>query len=344
MQNDMPIEQLRSYRGKSAEPADFDAFWASTLDGTATAAGTRPMRLEPVDHPFAHLEIFDATFAGWAGQDVKAWLRLPAADAARPLPGIVFYQGYGGGRGFAFENLLWADAGYAVLSVDSRGQGAAWGPGDTPDDTSPVAPAGPQFPGFMTRGVRRPEDYYYRRLIADCVAGFDAMAALDQVDPTRVGVMGGSQGALLSLAVPALRPGGGTGRSGRPGVAAANLRVPFLCDPRRALEVTDELPYGELTQYLAVHRQDEAAVFNTLSYVDGVNFGRRATAPALVSVGLGDQIAPPSTVFAMYNNYAGPKQLDVWPFNGHEGGGFMDDLAALQFMAAQLGGRGFRAR
>ena len=31
-----------------------------------------------------------------------------------------------------------------------------------------------------------------------------------------------------------------------------------------------------------------------------------------------DQIRPPSTVFAAYNHYAGPKEIEVYPFNGHE--------------------------
>jgi cephalosporin-C deacetylase len=327
MQHDMPLDQLRAYGGKSTEPADFDAFWEATLSDTAQAAW--PIRLEPLSHPFAQLELFDATFSGWAGQPIKAWLRLPRRTSQERLPAIVLYQGYGGGRGHAFENLMWTDAGYAVLSVDSRGQGSQWGLGDTPDQVAPAAPTGPQVPGFMTRGIRRPEDYYYRRLIVDCVAAFDAMSNLEAVDPDRVAVMGGSQGGLLSLAVAGLRDR----------VAAASVRVPFLCDPRRALEATDELPYGELAQYLSTHRLEEDIVFRTLSYVDGVNFARRATAPATVSVGLADQIVPPSTVFAMYNNYAGPKELAIWPHNAHEGGGIQDDLAALRLFAERLGGK-----
>lgn len=45
-----------------------------------------------------------------------------------------------------------------------------------------------------------------------------------------------------------------------------------------------------------------------------------ATAPALFALGLMDQITPPSTVYAAYNAYAGPKEIRVYPFNGHEDG------------------------
>ena len=52
---------------------------------------------------------------------------------------------------------------------------------------------------------------------------------------------------------------------------------------------------------------------STLAYFDGVNFAARATAEALFSVGLMDDICPPSTVYAAYNAYAGPKAIRVCP-------------------------------
>jgi cephalosporin-C deacetylase len=33
-----------------------------------------------------------------------------------------------------------------------------------------------------------------------------------------------------------------------------------------------------------------------------------------------DEVCPPSTVFAAFNHYAGPKEIEVYPFNGHENG------------------------
>ena len=70
-----------------------------------------------------------------------------------------------------------------------------------------------------------------------------------------------------------------------------------------------------------MHRGEVDQVFSTLSYLDVVNHAKRVTAPALFSVGLVDDITPASTVFAAFNHYAGPKQIEVYPFNGHDGGG-----------------------
>jgi cephalosporin-C deacetylase len=77
-------------------------------------------------------------------------------------------------------------------------------------------------------------------------------------------------------------------------------------------------------------------VHRTLSYVDGVNFAARSRVPARFSAALMDDIVPPSTVFAAYNAYAGPKQVQVWPYNGHEAGGPDDDQAALAFVRSHL--------
>ena len=50
-----------------------------------------------------------------------------------------------------------------------------------------------------------------------------------------------------------------------------------------------------------------------------------------------DPTCPPSTVFAAYNAYSGPKQITVWPWNGHEGGGIDSDADSLRVFAEVLG-------
>ena len=108
--------------------------------------------------------------------------------------------------------------------------------------------------------------------------------------------------------------------------------MPFLAHPRRAVTITDAHPFGELIEYCSVHSDRVDRVFATLSYIDAVNHARRATAPALFSVGLIDEVTPASTVFAAYNHYAGEKAIEVYPFNGHEGGGTRHRLAQLAWL------------
>lgn len=301
---DLPLEELQAYKPPRTEPSDFDAFWQATLAET----GHHPLKasFEPVDYGLHTVESLDVTFAGYGGQPVKGWLLLPRQRSG-PLPCVVEYIGYGGGRGFPTDWLLWSAVGFAHLVMDTRGQGSAWLHGDTPDLPSG---ANAHHPGFMTDGILDPKTYYYRRVFADAARAVEAARSHPAVDPTRIAVTGGSQGGGISIAVSGLVRD----------VAVTMPDVPFLCHYRRATEITDSLPYREIAHYCKVHRDKVDTVFSTLSYFDGMNFAAHASAQALFSVGLMDDICPPSTVFAAYNYYAGPKQIYIWPYNQHEGG------------------------
>ena len=319
---DLPLDQLQAYLPPRDEPADFDAFWAATL----AEARTHPLDpcFAPYDAGLSTLDVFDVTYNGYGGQPIKAWLLLPRHTGGAPLPCVVQYLGYGGGRGFPIDWLLWPSAGYAHLVMDTRGQGSSWLHGDTPDPE----PAGtnPQYPGFMTRGVLDPATYYYRRVFTDAVRAVEAARAHPAVDARRVAVTGGSQGGGISLAVAGLDHT----------LSAIAPDVPFLCHYRRATTLIDTAPYSEIANYCKTHREKVETVFRTLSYFDGINFAARAQAPALFSVGLMDNVCPPSTVFAAYNHYAGPKQISVWEFNSHEGGASYQAGEKMKFFQRHL--------
>jgi cephalosporin-C deacetylase len=318
---DFPLDRLQTYQPPRDEPADFEAFWRDTL----AEAEQFPLdaRFEVADYGLRALEAFDVTFNGYGGQPIKGWLLLPR-ERSGPLPCVVQYLGYGGGRGFPLNHLVWSSAGFAHFIMDTRGQGSAWSHGDTPD----LEPEGsnPQHPGFMTRGVLRPQTYYYRRVFTDAVRAVAAARSHPAIDASRIAAAGGSQGGGITLAVSGLVPD----------IKVAMPDVPFLCHYRRATEITNENPYGEIVRYCTVHRDKIDTIFNTLAYFDGVNFAARAKAQALFSVGLMDTICPPSTVYAAYNHYAGPKEIKVWRYNNHEGGGAHQTVEQVKFLQEML--------
>ncbi|GHH33610.1 acetylxylan esterase [Lentzea cavernae] len=297
MLTDLGLDALWEYRSAHVRPDDFDSFWDSTL------AEARSFDLDveavPVATPLQTLDVHDVSFAGFGGDRVHAWLRTPRG--ASGLPAVVQYHGYGGNRGSAVENLTWASAGFAHLQVQVRDQR-----GGT---------------GFLTRGIADPSTYFYRRVFADAVRAVDAVRALGSTD---VAVIGNSQGGGIALAVAGLVPD----------LAAVHTQAPFLCDIRRALNVCGRPPFTELTAYIAENRRSD--VFRTLSYFDGVGFAARATAPAWFSVGLMDDIVPPSTVFGAYHAYAGPREMAVWEHSAHEAGGSDDLDIALDAFRSRL--------
>ncbi|HEX6483972.1 MAG TPA: acetylxylan esterase [Ktedonobacteraceae bacterium] len=314
---DLSLDELRHYVPARQEPADFDIFWQETLK-TVRHYPLDP-RFELVDYGLRTVESFDVTFNGYAGQPIKGWLLLPARRST-PLPCVVEYIGYGGGRGFPFDWLAWSSAGFAHLIMDTRGQGSSWRSGDTPD--SEPDGSNPHVPGFMTRGILDPHTYYYRRVFSDGVRAVEAARAHPAINPERIAVSGGSQGGGIALAVSGLDPS----------IQAALPDVPFLCHYQRAMQITDGFPYQEIVKYCQIHRDKIETVFNTLAYFDGVNFATRAHARAFFSVALQDEISPPSTVFAAYNHYAGPKEIKIWPYNHHEGGESYQTHEKLKFL------------
>ena len=318
---DLPLEQLRTYLPPLTARSDFDSFWAGTL---AEARGINtPPQFAPVSTGFALLDVFDVTFPGYGGQPVRGWFILPKGHH-EPLPCVVEYVGYGGGRGLAIDWLYYANLGYAHFVMDTRGQGSTWSPGDTPD--LELDGGNPQIPGFMTRGILDPKTYYYRRVFTDAVRAVDAARLHPAVDPARIAVTGGSQGGGITLAAAGLVPD----------LVAAMPDVPFLCNFKRATEIVDTDPYHEISRYCQTHRNKIDNVFETLSYFDGMNFSARANAAALFSVGLMDEICPPSTVFSAYNHYKGEKEIKVWQYNHHEGGAAFQNVEKISFLKALM--------
>ncbi len=322
---DMPLEKLRSYQSPEIEPTDFDAFWQTTL--TTSRKHDLAAKFEPIkDAIYQSVDAYDVTFAGYEGQPIKGWLMLPRnsdlGNEKGQVPCLVTFIGYSGGRGFAYEHLQYPMAGIAQLVMDTRGQG--WSnPGSTPDHGSTP----PQLPGVMTRGIESKETYYYRRLFTDGVRAVEAALTHPKLDPLRIGVAGGSQGGGISIAV--------AGLCGDK-VKVAMPDVPFLCQYRRATQIVDSNPYGEIGAYLKNYRGKTDDVFRVLSYFDGVNFAARIKAACLFSVGLMDTICPPSTVFAAYNRINATKDIKVYDYNQHEGGGTYHAYERLRFAREHL--------
>ena len=318
---DLPLDQLRTYSPSVEEPDDFDAFWSARLED----ASVYPIdvTVESAGDLIQSAEVLDLRFSGHGGDRIAAWLYVPSGLADR-TPVVVEYVGYGGGRGRPIDWLRWSSVGYPHLVVDSRGQGGGWRSGDTPD---PGDHGEPGSRGFVTRGLSDPRDHYYSRLFIDVARAVEAVGEIDGLAGRPVVLSGASQGGALALAAASLSQQGS--------VVLAD--VPFLSDFRRAVAITDSAPYSEIRGYCATYPDRVDSVFRTLSYFDVVNHVRRVTVPSLFSVGLMDEVTPPSTVFAAFNSLGGDGRIEVYEFNEHEGGGSLHFEKQVAFVREHLG-------
>ena len=299
---------------------DFDDFWNATL---AEYLPQSPQySLVETDSPLTLVSVHDITVAGYNSDPIRGWFIQPKTDDEK-TPCIIFYDGYGGGRGLPHEWLFWANVGYRVLVMDTRGQGGGFRISDTPDGSYIREP---QSPGFLTSGILDRNNYYYRRVYVDAVAFVEVAKVLPGVDAQRIIVAGGSQGGGIALAAASLAQG----------IFAALPDVPFLCHFKRATEMVDTFPYHEITNYCRIHRDKIDQVFRTLSYFDNLNLVRRATCPALFSIGMHDPVCPPDTIFAARNNYGGKVTTSIYEYNTHEGGSVAHQLVQASWISQLL--------
>jgi len=211
------------------------------------------------------------------------------------------YHGYSGRGPRLLEMVKDAAQGICVLSMDCRGQ-----LGQSQDAN--VVAEGHAY-GWMTKGIRDPNEYYYRYVYADAVRALELLARREEVDESRLAITGGSQGGAITLAVAAL--------SERPILAMPD--VPFLCDFKRAVAITPAGPYPEIANFLRQFPSLHEQAFRTLSYFDCMNLATWITCRTVVSNSLWDDICPPSTIFAMYHHMTTTeKHMEVYPFHKHE--------------------------
>jgi cephalosporin-C deacetylase len=293
---DKPLEELVVYDPPLTKEDDFDTFWAKTLEENAKASFEA--ELQEVDYPVIGAQVYEAHYDGWDGARISAWYLTP--DKEGPFPTLVQYHGYSGSKMDLYRYLMWVLQDYAVLAVDMRGQSG--------NSTDPTPYTGGHVRGWMTLGIMDPREYYYRGVYMDCVRALDFVSGRPEVDADRIGIMGMSQGGGLTLAVAALDDR----------AVLAMPEMPYLCHFKRAVDVAVRMPYLEIAEYLKRWPRREEQVWRTLSYFDNMNLASRITCPILMTVGLQDDICPPSTVFAVYNKIEAEKDPKVYPYHNHE--------------------------
>ncbi len=213
---DMPMEKLVEYRPEQTARPDFDAFWC------AARAESDKVPLNPTFTPVAEAlplaHVYDVAFDGADGVRVKGWVLTPR-DVSKPLPAVVQFIGYSGGRDYPHALAPHILNGFCAFIMDSRGQGGATG--------QRLATTHGGARGVITPGILDKEEYYSRSFYRATVRAVEAVRTRSEVDGNRIAAIGGSQGGALTIACAGLSPH----------VKAMAPDVPWLSHFRRSIDL-----------------------------------------------------------------------------------------------------------
>ena len=278
-----------AYGTAVVKPADFDEFWAAILAQAAeiplnATITPVPMRSTPT------VEVFEVYYDSLDHVRIAGWYCLPR-ERPNPLPAIVYYPGY------ISEPTLPKQAaakGYATFGAAPRGKlrsNRQYNPG---------------YPGLLAHNITDRNTYGYKGFYVDAWRVMDFLASQPEIDSSRIGIRGSSQGGALTLLVAAMCPQ----------VAAAAAGAPYLAGVIDAIDLTHTYPYQEINDYLRQHPGSRAAITETWSYYDCINFADKIQCPIIVNMGLQDNVCPPETGYAVFDRI-GSTEKKLYAYDGH---------------------------
>lgn len=299
---DLPLDKLKEYQGCNPIPDDFDEYWNRGID--EIEAIDADVELIPADFQTNFADCFHLFFSGVDGARIHAKLLRPK-HLTQPQPAVLMFHGYSFSSGAWYKKLGYVAQGFTVAAMDCRGQGGL------SEDVGRVK--GGTLHGHIVRGLDGdPNDLLYRSIFLDTAQLAGIIMDMPNVDQNRVGATGDSQGGGLALACAALEPR----------IQRIAPIFPFLCDYKRVWEIDLATnAYAEIREYFRrfdpLHEREQA-VFERLGYIDVQHLVERIKGDVLMSVGLMDEICPPSTQFAAYNKIKSSKSMLIYPDFGHE--------------------------
>lgn len=292
------------------KPADFNEFWNDILAAVAKIplnATIEPVPMRSTDT----VEVFEVHYDSLDNVRIAGWYCLPR-HRPDPLPALVYYPGYISEPTLAKQP---AEQGYATFGAAPRGKlrsNQQYNPG---------------YPGLLAHNITDHNSYAYKGFYVDAWRVIDFLLEQPEIDNSRIGIRGSSQGGALTLLTAAMRSE----------VKAAAAGAPYLAGVIDAIELTNSYPYQEINDYLRQHPASRAAIAETWSYYDCHNFVERIRCPIIVNIGLQDNVCPPETGYEVFRRI-GATDKTLYPYDGHahDAGGFQHEAVINAFFAEHL--------
>jgi cephalosporin-C deacetylase-like acetyl esterase len=282
-------------------PDDFDEFWDEQKQKLA-AIPINP-RLTPVAAPGkdASIECFDVQLDCVGDMPVSGYFARPAKAAPKSLPAILSVHGAG-----VRSSVLGSAVGGAKLPALSMDINAHGIPNGQPDDFYAELTGG-KLKDYRYAGRASRDTCYFLGMYLRLIRAIDFLCSQPEWDGKVLIVRGTSQGGGQSIVAAGLDPR----------VTAFAAGVPAMCD--HSGKVVNRVNGWPKLVATGPDGKPDARILSSSRYFDAMNFATRTKAQAIVSVGFIDSVCPPTSVYAMYNNLPGKKEIINEPHMGHGG-------------------------
>jgi cephalosporin-C deacetylase-like acetyl esterase len=317
------------------DPVDFVSFWEKAvaslskipLDSQAGPMETfdakaigqynlehacLPADYDPMGHVVETVESCKVNFAGPDGGRVYGYLSKPLGDG--PFPIMLVLPGAGFNR--RPRPLEHARHGFLAMDIQVHGQDVDL------EGKYPVPP------GYHQQGnITSPQEHYYYNVHLRCVQAINYLCSRPDADPSRIVLVGGSQGGRLGIVV-----------------AGIDHRVSAVVS---CIANSPNMPYLQWFKVCNDKHDDGMSVVGAppltgddmqrcSAYIDPMNYAPHIQCPVLMNVGLIDPVSPPVSVFSVYQRL-NPKlrELVVIPNTAHDWSAAFD-IYAWKWVSQQL--------
>jgi cephalosporin-C deacetylase len=276
----------RFLKPELSRPPDFALFWAKTWKSLMSVEPDLHCEAAPARGRIEH-ELLKLSFESLGGVRVAGYAILWRDQEKRPL--VVHSHGYGSSCSLQWK---WARNGYNVVGVDIRGFG--W--------SRAAAPKISKW-GYILTGIETPESSVLRGAVCDYARAVQVAQQVCKASITGTVLHGISFSGALALMAGALFGTVGLLAIGVPTFGWAEGRNFFVKAGSGA----------EIGRYLEARPEEAEDVMLVLRYFDPVNFADMVSCPALIGVGLKDDVVPAKTVYAIANHLQGPVEIMKFP-------------------------------
>lgn len=281
---------------------DFAAFWQQAL--TDLSAVEPRYQLTKIDSKSTDKRtvylVEMKSVADGTGSDITIRGYYAEPTGSGTYPAIIHYQGYDSGTADPWCMGGNDNPGWCELILSTRGQ--------VINNRPPYTNA---YGDWFAYGMDHQDHFYYRGAYMDVVRAIDFMASREKVQQQNIFAEGASQGGAFTLAAAALDK---RLNSIAPG-------IPFMGDFPDYFELAS-WPGNVAKNQKNKLGMSEAEMYRVLSYFDTKNLATMITCPVIMNFSLQDNVCPPHTNVAPYNNLASTeKEYSVNATLGHETSG-----------------------